>query len=760
MARGDDKILAEAKTRYNRAMAHESEARVRWLDDVKFCNGDDINGWQWPDTVLTERQAPDQQRPCLTVNKVRQHVLQVVNDARQNKAAIKIAPTGGGATYEAAQILAGLCRHIEYRSQAASAYDKATWDATQGGIGYIRAGTRYVDMDSMDQELTILRVPDALAVLLDPDIEQYDGSDGKFAFVWRNVLTDKAEKKHPSIRGGVSKTDLGSDDSWHGLDYTREVEYFRIKDQSDRLHVLPDGSLMRESEAADAGERLAPFTVGLAADDGQPLAGKAALRAVSQRDRPVTDPVVEWFKIVGDTIVDRKDTVFNSIPLARVVGEETLIEGKLDRKGHVRAMRDAQRMFNYWNSAGVEAVALQGKSPYIAPAKAIEGLETFWDQANTANFPYLPYNDMDDQGRPIAEPRRSPPPVMPQAFIQGMTLADQHMMMVSGQYQAELGRPGNETSGVAIQQRQRQGDTATYHYIDHLAQAIRYIGRLIVHAAPKIYDTARVVQIMAQDGTQTDVHVTPDLPDAHQVHDQPGEAPQPTPQGTAPSPQDEAAAKVKTLWNPSIGQYAVEADVGPSFGTMRQEAFNAFTQILSSNKELTSVIGDIMLKNADFPGADEAGERLRRMVPPQATGGASPEVEKLQQQVQAITQHGSAIAGQADKHIAELTARLADMQRALTDKATEQDRQTYEAETRRMAAVGAIDPAAMLPIIRQMVSEVLGTPALPVMQAHAAEDTLHAQALSAGPPGAMGGPMGMPDPVPTQPAPQLQDAPQ
>ena len=99
MARGDEKIIAEAKARWKRGMERESEARTRWLADVKFANGDDVNGWQWPDDVLADRRAPDQQRPCLTVNKVRQHVLQVVNDARQNKAAIKVAPTGNGATY-------------------------------------------------------------------------------------------------------------------------------------------------------------------------------------------------------------------------------------------------------------------------------------------------------------------------------------------------------------------------------------------------------------------------------------------------------------------------------------------------------------------------------------------------------------------------------------------------------------------------------------------------------------------------------------
>src|SRR5665811_737104 len=105
----------------------------------------------------------------------------------------------------------------------------------------------------------------------------------------------------------------------------------------------------------------------------------------------------------------------------------------MDRKGHTRALIDAQRMYNYWSSAAVEQVALQGKSPYIAPARAVENFEDYWKSANTKNFAFLPYNDMDDAGNPIARPERSQPPQMAQAYIEGMNIAKEDMMMVSGQ---------------------------------------------------------------------------------------------------------------------------------------------------------------------------------------------------------------------------------------------------------------------------------------------------------------------------------------
>jgi hypothetical protein len=44
--------------------------------------------------------------------------LQIINDCRQNKASVKVSPTGDGASQEAAKVFEGLVRHIEYISNA------------------------------------------------------------------------------------------------------------------------------------------------------------------------------------------------------------------------------------------------------------------------------------------------------------------------------------------------------------------------------------------------------------------------------------------------------------------------------------------------------------------------------------------------------------------------------------------------------------------------------------------------------------------
>jgi hypothetical protein len=202
------------------------------------------------------------------------------------------------------------------------------------------------------------------------------------------------------------------------------------------------------------------------------------VKALIVQSRDVAEPEIEWFKLAGNKIIDREQWLGKYIPIVPFIGEETVIEGEMDRKGHTRAQIDAQRIYNYWASAAVEQVALQTKTPYVARADAIEGRTEQWATANVKNWSVLVYNGIDEAGNPIPPPSRVEPPTMAQAYIQGMTIARQDLMSVTGQYQAELGMPSNERSGIAIQQRQRQGDTATYHYIDNQAKGIRQIGRI------------------------------------------------------------------------------------------------------------------------------------------------------------------------------------------------------------------------------------------------------------------------------------------
>lgn len=699
----DTELVQEAKDRFERCQKWEAKARENFIYDMKFSQGDSSNMWQWPEVLAKSRSASD--LPCLTVNKVRQCCLQIINDQRQNESSIEVRPTGNGATFEAAQIYEGIVRHIEYASNAQAAYDNSTFSQVTAGIGYWRITTDYENDTSFNQVIKIVRVPDPLSIYLDPDIQEFDGSDAKFGFVFRDMSKDE----YDSIYGDAddvqqdSPLGVGSSDGWMDDDHIRVCEYFRVIDKDDYLHVLPDGSTVKESDAKK---------LELAANRHESFDGEThtdTLKRISQGKRPITSPKIEWYLIAGNDIKDRKDWLGKYIPIVRNIGEETVIDKVMDRKGHTRALIDPQRMYNYWTSSAVEHVALQSKTPYVAAVESIEGYQEEWRNANLENLAVLPYNAMRDDGTPLPKPEREAPPQMAQAYMEGLKITQNELMVASGQYEATFGQPSNEISGKAIQERERGGDRSTYHYVDHFSQAIRFTGRILIDLIPKIYDIPRIQQILGQDGTQTAVQIDPNAPQAHQQQQDPDD----------PNYNPE---QIAVIFNPNVGDYAVEADIGPSFSTRRQETFSALTQIIQSSPTLLPVVGDLLFKAADFPLADEIGERLKNLVPPEAMGQSNPQVTQLQQQLaaqhQLMQKQGNELLQAKSKQAVDDTQKQIDW---------------YEAETRRMTAVSKIDPDALMPIVRQLVSQVLGMPINPLIAAHKAQNAVMAQPPEAPP---------------------------
>lgn len=738
-ATADERIVLEAHRRFDRCVERESKARENGRRDKRFANADAYNMHQWDEGTLADRG----DRPCLTINKVRQHNLQICNDQRQHKTQIKVVPTGGGATYEAAQVFSACIRRIEAQSKAVDAYSTAGFDQVETGLGFCRVVTDWESETSFNKEIFVRREPEPRSIYLDPDAKDYDKADMRFAFKFRDMPRDEFRIEHGDDSECASPP-LDNRDSWDGKDHVRVVEYFRRLDRKDHLHLMADGSVVQEGK--------------------QPSGWKKAHKHLIQRSRPVPRSEVEWFLIGGYKILDRKNFPCRYIPIVPWIGEEWDDDGQLDRRGHTRALLDPQRMYNYASSASAEYIGLQTKTPYVAAVASIEGHQGHWERANTENLAVLPYNAFDDMGRPLAKPERERPPVSAPAYLELMNTSRQEMMMVSGQYQENFGQQSNAHSGIAINARQREGDNATYHYIDNHAKAVRQVGRILQDMIPRVYDVARVIKVMALDETQSDVHVDPNAKDAHQ-HMMMGHNGGPSmpidPDQARQMDNDPAAPDVRVIFNPTVGLYDVEVDVGPSFATQRQEAANAMTQVLQAYPPMAPWSLDILAKAWDWPGADVLAERAKRMIPPQALGGPPPEMEQLQQRIQQVTQHGSDIAGQADQHIAALTAQVATLEAKIKDKDGHTATADYDAETRRLQAVTTADPDSGKVLVRSMLSGLLGMPALPIIQAHNAEDALHGQALDAGPPGAMGGPMGFPDPAqtPTPAAPGATDGP-
>ena len=650
-------ILATARSRLDLAMSALSESREDEIDDLKFYAGSPDNHWQWPADVLATRGAVQGQtinaRPCLTINKLPQHVRQVTNDMRQNRPGAKVIPVDDKADLEVADILNGMIRHIEYISDADVAYDTACENQVAYGEGYIRLLTEYCDDNTFDQDIKIGRVRNSFSVYMDPTIQDPTGADAKWCFVTEDVTRDDYERMYPNAAPITTLQSLGVGDqsisNWLNEDTIRIADYYYIDYDRTTLNLYPGNATAFEGTPEDK--------------DLRTIYGKP------KRSREADRPRVRYCKINGYEILEQNEWAGKWIPVVRIVGNEFEVDGRLYVSGLVRNAKDAQRMYNYWVSQEAEMLALAPKAPFIGYGGQFEGYEEKWKTANTTNWPYLEVNPdvTDGQGSALPLPQRAQPPMASSGLLQAKSGASEDIKSTTGQYNASLGQGGNERSGKAIMARQREGDVGTYHYGDNLTRGVRHIARQLVDLIPKIYDTQRVARIIGEDGVTKMARINPEQEEpVREIRNQEG-------------------ILIDKIYNPGVGKYDVVATTGPGYATKRQEALDAMGLLLQGNPQLWAVAGDLFVKNMDWPGAQEMAKRFAKTIDPKLIGDneESPELQAAQQQIEVMGQQIEQMVGMLEN------VKNSEIARTNEIKEFEAMVKAYAAETQRISAVQA-----------------------------------------------------------------------
>jgi len=669
-------MLATMRSRFTMAVSAYSESREDELDDLRFEAGSPDNQWQWPADVLATRGSVQGQtinaRPCLTINKLPQHVHQVTNEQRQNRPSVKVIPVDDNADVEVAEIFEGVIRHIEYISDSDVAYDTACENQVTYGEGYIRVLTKYCDDNSFDQDLYIGRIRNSFSVYMDPTIQDPCGSDAKWCFITEDMTKAEYERQFPDAAPISSIMQQGVGDSslsqWLTEDTVRIAEYFYYEHTPTKLNLYQGNMSAVEGSREDKELKA----LGL-----KPL--KSRMADVKR---------VKWLKTNGFEVLEEQDWAGKFIPVIRVVGNEYEVDGRLYVSGLIRNAKDAQRMYNYWVSQEAEMLALAPKAPFIGYGGQFEGYENQWKTANTTNWPYLEVNPdvTDGAGAVLPLPQRAQPPMASSGLLQAKAGASDDIKSSTGQYDSSLGATSNERSGRAILAREKQGDTGTYHYVDNLARAIRHCGRQLVDMIPKIYDTERIARIIGIDGEVKRAKINPSQAEP------------------VKKIVDEAGIVIEKIYNPSVGKYDVCVSTGPSYMTKRQESLDAMSQLLQGNPQLWAVAGDLFVKNMDWPGAQEMAKRFAKTIDPKLLSDADedPALQAAQQQLEAMGQELDQLHGMLQNVSKSMEAQ------DMAIKQQEANIKVYDAETKRISAVQAgMTPEQIQDIVMGTVSGML-----------------------------------------------------
>jgi hypothetical protein len=665
--------IKEAQELYKDALDCLREQRIQIEEDLRFSDPSDPD--QWEPCLRQQRESdPGGQRPCLVFDQTGQYVANVAGNVQQQPPALHSLPVGGGADRKVSEQLDGFFRHVEHTSRAQQHYTRALTSAARTGVGYLTVRPDYVNRALNWQEPRIGSEGDPLRVVFDPWSVELDGSDAQFGY----ILTPFSVRAFERQFGKKAEKKSFADDQTMALLQERDsilvAEQWRKESKTQNIIVCL---------GIDGDEMAIPE------DDYWKECQRVGVQLQVVRTYKDKIECVKWARMSGAEQLDEEvEYQASGIGIVPVYGYVGWVDGRMTYCGIPRRAMHAQRAYNLHMSEMQAIMGQAAKAPYMLPLRAIADgqIKALWDRASVDNRAFMPYADFDENG-PINKPERMQPGVNLQNHIAGAQQALTDIQASIGMYQANLGAPSNESSGVAIDARKQQGEASTAHFPGNLAASLGQVGRLVMEMIPRLMDSKRQLRVLSIDNTPGEVTIDPKQSQAVQETD-----------------------KGLSI-NPNVGRYDVRIVVGASYSTQRTQAQAALSEVMRNNPDLTPVIAPIWASNLDIPHADKLAQVLAAVAPPEVKAILDPssdkqpktadlmaKIQQLQQGLDAAVQEAHAAQQEIDELQAEKEAR--EEENAI---------KAYDAYTKRLSVTGA-NVQQIEAIVKDMVNGMLTSP--------------------------------------------------
>lgn len=608
----NDKIVEQFEKDFERDSQQCGSLHKSYREDKRFFLLDD----QWSQAEKDSRNEKGQPpRPTLTVNRMRQFLMQVINDHKQSRMGIRVSPAGGEEDVKLAQVRQGIIRAIERNNGGHGAYNQAKEDQVAAGFGAWRLYADYIGRDSHEQEPKFLPIYDCTKLYwpildcLEPDYSDMDN-----AIIQEHYSREKFKSRFKLDPDQFLSTDANPLGAWGQGALPAVSEYYFREETDDVLVRGLDGKpyflseLEKKAKAAQERGELINLDDFLAVDsDGKRI------------ERETQRCKVWWAKLAGKSVLGKPIQLPGQyVPVFIANGNKIVLDGKVELWSLGRPAKDTQRTHNYACSAELERLALSPKVPFTVAEESIpKGEENKWATINTGNHPYVKYKAFDGQGRPIPPPMRTPPVQSDPGFLNLKMSTVDEMKAVLGMYDPSLGKQGAAVSGVAINAQRDQGSNATYHFADNMAIAIRHCGVVINEWIPTYIDTPRQVRMIGEDDSEKVITVN---------QESTGEDGQPY------------------HYSMTEGKFDLSVESGPSAATKRQETVQDMKDFYQAYPAAAAVTGHLFAKEQDWRFKEEFSEILKRMANLQFPGvveqqqGQQQDPRQMQAQMQQMGQ--------------------------------------------------------------------------------------------------------------------------
>ena len=536
--------------------------------------------------------AGEAKSPRYSFDMVNPIIDQVCSEIEQASFDVQVSPAGGNSTKDISNTYSGIVRNIESMSDAKEVYSHSARNMVTSGFGAWRVVHKYVSQDSFDQDLFIEPIGNALdRVWFDPAAEKQDKSDSRYCFVLHAIGKDEYDRRWPE--GSGESVDEGRD----GEAYYDKAEVVVIgellycEEEERELVMMSNGNV---HEVNDDFEQVVDDLKGIDVTE-------------IRRRKRVKKSVCSRLFDASDWLEEKKETVFNMIPVVPIYANYKIFENKTIFWGLVEKLMDSQRVLNYSVSREVAETSLAPRAKYWMTMGQAAGHEDSLQTLNTNHDPVQFFNV--DPEFPQVPQQQGGAQINP--ALRTMSEAMRGMITyASGMFSSNMGDNPQNQSGVAINALQNKGDNSTIKYFKALEFGIRATGRILVSAIPQIYDSQRTVRLLKEDNTY-------DVADINQ------------------KVVDQATGEVKVVNDLSVGNYDVQVKAGASFKNRQQETIETIIEIAKVDPTILQIAGDVLLDNVATASAQQISDRKRAQM---IAAGLIPQEQMTEDELKATVQ--------------------------------------------------------------------------------------------------------------------------
>jgi hypothetical protein len=462
---------------FDRIQSALYEERNQSLEDRRFYS---IAGAQWEGSLSDQFE----NKPKFEVNKVHLSVIKIFNEYRNNRISVNFITKDGAEDDGLADVCDGLFRADEQDSGAEEAYDNGFEEAVGGGFGALRLTTEYENEEDDEDERQRIRIEpiyDADAsVFFDLDAKRQDKADAKYCFVmYSTTPEDYEEEWGEPVPSSMPKQISDVEYDWFTPDVVYFAEYYKVEEKKETVYVYKTLAGIEQKyteEDFEEDESLEKYLNDIGAQ--------------RVREKQVKRKKVHKYIISGDKVLEDQGYIAGKhIPIVPIYGKRWFVDNVERCMGHVRLVKDAQRLKNMLTSKLAEISSLSTvQKPMLTPEQ-VAGHEMHWAEDNIKNYPYLLINPVTDAAgnpQPAGPVAYTQPPQIPPALGALMQSVDMDTQELLGN-SAEADKMISHVSGKAHELVQKRIDGQAFIYMSNFAKAIKRVGEVWLSMARDVY---------------------------------------------------------------------------------------------------------------------------------------------------------------------------------------------------------------------------------------------------------------------------------